>query len=250
VRRSPSASIPQRVHDLARQIHLFRSIVLSAFFSCRIPVQNSLVRPALPAAKPEWYDWTGPYVGINAGGTLGVGRQPPPSSLTGHFDLRGGLVGGSAGYNVQLGSTVFGLEGDIDWVNSRGSIACHAGAIVCSTASDYLATGRPLVGFTFQNNVVGYITGGAAFGNINQSFSPPLSGNSGTISNRVGWTAGTGVRYAFWTPWSSNWSIKFEYLYVDLGSFDCTVACSGIAGRITDIKLRENVFRTGINYRF
>jgi outer membrane immunogenic protein len=215
----------------------------------------------VPAASPEWswdrhvqaYDWTGPYVGINAGGTLGVSSQTltlPPRSSTGNFDLRGGLVGGTAGFYVQLGQTVFGLDGDIDWVNSRGTTNCRAGAFVCSTATDYLATGRALVGYAFQNNFLGYITGGAALGNINQSFSPALSGNSGTISNRAGWTAGTGIQYAFWTPWSSNWSVKFEYLYIDLGTFNCTVACSGISGEITNTKLHENVFRTGINYRY
>jgi hypothetical protein len=51
----------------------------------------------VPAATPEWswdrrvqaYDWTSPYVGINAGGTLGVSSQTqtlPPMSSTGNFD--------------------------------------------------------------------------------------------------------------------------------------------------------------------
>jgi outer membrane immunogenic protein len=216
----------------------------------------------VPAAAPDWvwswdrpvqaYDWTGPYVGINAGGTLGTSSQTqmlPPFSSTGSFDLRGGLVGGSAGFNVQVGRTVFGLAGDIDWVSSKGSTTCRAGAFVCSTATDYLATARALAGIAVQSNLVGYVTVGAAFGGIDQSFSPPLLGNNGATNNRVGWTAGGGVQYAFWTPWSSNWSIKFEYLYVDLGTFSCPVACSGIAGQTTNIRLWENVFRTGINYR-
>ena len=151
---------------------------------------------------------------------------------------------------MQVGRTVFGLAGDIDWVNSRGSTTCRAGAFVCSTATDYLATARALAGIAVQSNLVGYVTVGAAFGGIDQSFSPPLLGNNGATNNRVGWTAGAGVQYAFWTPWSSNWSVKFEYLYVDLGSFSCPVACSGIAGQTTNIRLWENVFRTGINYRF
>jgi outer membrane immunogenic protein len=215
----------------------------------------------MPTATPEWswqhrlrdYDWTGPYVGINGGGTLGVSSQSQtlaPLSSTGNFDLRGGLVGGTAGFYIQLDRTVFGLDGDLDWANSRGSTTCRAGAFVCSTSTSYLATVRPLVGFAFQYNFLAYVTGGVAFGDMKQSFSPTLAGNNGTISERVGWTAGAGFQYALWNPRSSNWSIKFEYLYVDLGAFNCTIACSGINGQITNITLRENVFRTGINYRY
>jgi outer membrane immunogenic protein len=209
-----------------------------------MPVKEPVAVPA------RVFNWAGFYVGIEGGGGWADTRHT--NANTGGFssthEVGGGLFGGTYGYNAQLGSWVFGLEGDIDWVNSRGS--CRAGAFVCSTASDYLATGRALVGFTFQNNLVGYITGGVALGNKMQSFSPPLLGNTGTLSNRVGWTAGIGVQYALWTPWSSNWSIKIEYLYVDLGTFSCPVACSGIPGQITSIRLWENVFRTGINYRF
>jgi outer membrane immunogenic protein len=46
------------------------------------------------------------------------------------FDVSGGMVGGTIGYNWQHGSWVLGLEGDLDWANissSGTSILCPAG---------------------------------------------------------------------------------------------------------------------------
>jgi outer membrane immunogenic protein len=199
------------------------------------------------------YDWTGPYLGINGGGAWGQSRQTlilAPSLTTGNFTVDGGLIGGTAGFNLQVDHAVFGLEGDLDWARIRGGIACRLGVFNCATQSDYLATARARLGYAWSDRWLLYVTGGAALGDINQSFSPAIGINSGTISNRVGWTAGGGVQFGLWNPWSSNWSVKLEYLYVDLGTFNCTVACSGIPGQITSTTLKENIFRTGINYRF
>jgi outer membrane immunogenic protein len=46
----------------------------------------------------------------------------------------------------------------------------------------------------------------------------------------------------------NNWTAKIEYLYVDLGSTTCDVACSG--GDIFKVKFNTNIVRGGINYRF
>jgi outer membrane immunogenic protein len=45
----------------------------------------------------------------------------------------------------------------------------------------------------------------------------------------------------------TNWSAKVEYLYTDLGSFDCA-ACSVSGSDSVDFK--ANLVRAGINYRF
>jgi outer membrane immunogenic protein len=214
------------------------------------------------ATVPQWswytknvaaYDWTGPYLGINGGGAWGRSAQSQvflPALSSGDFDVRGGLVGGTAGFNLQVDRVVFGLEGDLDWMHISGSALCRLAAFRCTTQSDYLATGRARLGYAFPDHWLIYVTGGVAFGDINQSFSPAFAANSGTINNRVGWTAGAGIQFGLWTWQSSNWSIKFEYLYVNLGTFGCGIACSGIPGQVTDTTLRENIFRTGINYRF
>ena len=59
----------------------------------------------------------------------------------------------------------------------------------------------------------------------------------------IGWTVGGGLEYAF----LGNWTAKIEYLYVDLGKFDCGVACGATPDNVT---FKENVIRAGLNYRF
>jgi outer membrane immunogenic protein len=55
---------------------------------------------------------------------------------------------------------------------------------------------------------------------------------------------GAGVEFAL----VANWTAKVEYLYVDLGNVNCSVAC-GLPGG-NNVSFTENVVRGGINYRF
>lgn len=194
-------------------------------------------------------DWTGPYLGINGGAAWGTSRQDQTlahSGSTGDFTISGGLAGGTVGYKFQLDNVVYGLEGDLDWAGVRGTSTCANPAFSCATQNDYLATTRGIVGYSF-GRWLPYATGGAALGDIKQSFSPPIGANSGAIANRVGWTAGGGLAFRF----SRDWSANLEYLYVDLGTFTCNnVACSGVSPQIINTRFSESLFRAGIQYRF
>src|SRR5262245_62063684 len=79
-----------------------------------VPVMPTKAPPFVP---PPVFDWSGFYVGVNGGG--GWGRAW--SDLTGGFHTSGGVVGGTAGYNAELGSWVLGFEGDLDWSNIGGT---------------------------------------------------------------------------------------------------------------------------------
>ena len=58
-------------------------------------------------------------------------------------------------------------------------------------------------------------------------------------------TAGAGVEYGF----ASNWSIKAEYLHIDLGSSTCVLAnCATIS--VANVPFHAEIFRVGLNYRF
>src|SRR5262249_53181454 len=87
-----------------------------------------------PTATPA-YNWSGFYLGINGGG--GWGGSTWDTNAT-HIGTSGGLVGGTAGYNWQIGGAVVGLEGDIDWANLKGTnttTGCPAG---CTTSDTWL----------------------------------------------------------------------------------------------------------------
>ena len=140
-----------------------------------------------------------------------------------------------------MGSWVFGLEGDWDWADIKDSAPC--GAFSCETKNSWLATARGRIGYAFDRWLP-YFTGGAAFGKVEANSTNPAA--AGASDTRTGWTVGAGLEYAFLT----NWSAKLEYLYVDLGSFDCNAACSGVAGVASSVDYRANVVRAGLNYKF
>ncbi len=181
------------------------------------------------------YNWTGFYIGINGGGGWGRSRWDTADS----FNTSGWLVGGTAGYNWQMGQTVLGLEGDVNWANIKGSTTtfCPLG---CNTSDTWLATFRGRIGYAFDR-VLPYVTGGLAVGDIKAS-TPLLPGASQT---NVGWTVGGGIEFAA----AGNWSVKAEYLYVDLGKFNCGISCNGLFAT-DNVTYSTNIFRGGLNYRF
>ncbi len=189
---------------------------------------------APPAQVTQAYNWTGFYFGANGGG--GWGHSFWSANATG-LGLSGGQAGGTVGYNKQLGSVVFGVEGDIDWSGFNGTTSA-AGCPGCSTNDNWLSTVRGRVGYSVDR-FMPYVTGGLAVGDI-QAAAPGFAGGSTT---NAGWTLGAGLEVAL----PGNWSAKAEYLRVDLGRFNCT-GCS--VAPPDNVSLQENVFRAGVNYRF
>src|ERR1700684_4069030 len=159
-------------------------------------------------AEVQVYNWTGFYIGINGGG--GFGRSDW-DSIGSSFDVSGVLVGGTVGYNYQFGQAVVGVEGDIDWahINGTTNTACPFG---CKTTDNWLSTVRGRIGYA-ADRFMPFITGGGAFGDIKAN-TPGFSGSD----DRAGWTIGGGLEFAL----AQNWTAKAEYLYVDLGKFNCS----------------------------
>jgi outer membrane immunogenic protein len=191
---------------------------------------------APPPALAPAYNWSGFYLGVNGGGGWGHSYWDTSADRVG---LSGGLAGGTAGYNWQFGNAVLGIEGDIDWANLKGtnsSTLCPAG---CSTSDTWLSTVRGRAGYAF-GGVLPYVTGGLALGDI-RAATPGFAGASET---NAGWTAGGGIEFGL----TGNWSAKAEYLYVDLGRFNCGVSCNGLP--TDNVSMHDNVVRAGVNYRF
>jgi opacity protein-like surface antigen len=62
---------------------------------------------------------------------------------------------------------------------------------------------------------------------------------------RAGWTAGGGAEYGF----APGWSLKAEYLHIDLGTSGCTISdCSAFSAAFAPF--RTEIVRAGLNYRF
>jgi outer membrane immunogenic protein len=190
---------------------------------------------APPFVAPVYANWSGPYLGVNAGYGFGTSDWDIPAVSV---DPSGAVAGGTLGYNLQTGLWVWGMEGDFNWSGIKSDEACGAGT--CETEATWLATARARLGYAGWNNWLPYITGGAAYGSVKAENS--LTGS--TSETRFGWTVGAGLEYAMW----NNWSVKAEYLYADLGKFDCGAPCG--AGTPNDVSFKSHIVRAGVNYRF
>ncbi len=225
-----------------------RTLTISAIIALAAATQSALAadipRREMPVKAPVYapappFSWTGFYVGINGGGAWGRSDFDFAGARTGGFDVSGGLVGGTIGYNYQTGPFVLGIEGDINWTSIRGSTPCLVGAFSCETKNDWLGTARGRIGYAFDR-FMPYVTGGLAVGNIKADI-PGLGSGSDT---KAGWTVGGGLEYALY----GNWTVKAEYLRVDLGTFDCGLACGVVTP--TNVKFDTNIVRAGVNFRF
>ncbi|MGL5114747.1 MAG: outer membrane protein [Beijerinckiaceae bacterium] len=218
------------------------------------------VQQALPI-----FTWTGFYVGINGGYVFETGK----SSITGSPAFiplgpsgslkttgEGFTLGGTVGYNYQIGNFVAGLEADLNYVDLGKTVSSTFGGITTSLSQGptYLGTVRGRLGVAFDNVLV-YATGGLAYGD--QDATTIVNGPGGALwtgsknDTRFGYAVGAGVEYAF----TRNWSAKVEYLYYDLGSVNYSspqVAGAIIPGVFATTKAenRGNIVRAGINYRF
>lgn len=208
---------------------------------------------------PPAFTWTGFYIGLNAGvgwtDTHSVTITGPTAASSGIISGGGGdgafVGGGQIGYNWQSGALVYGLETDIQYVDtgtrvSWGAYSWWAGRN--GGDGGYLGTVRARLGYAIDRTLI-YVTGGLAYGGLNSN---PLSGN--TTSN-VGWTVGGGIEYAF----TDNWTAKIEGLYVDLGdkrrvrAFDNPPGGAMPAGLYTATSNGSGsggVVRVGVNYKF
>jgi outer membrane immunogenic protein len=101
-----------------------------------------------------------------------------------------------------------------------------------------------------------YVTGGVAFGDVhyNLNFAFPGSNDFQSISSsntETGWTIGAGAEWAF----ADSWSVKAEYLYVDLGNRSLVSIPAGRAANLAttlteNFQNRYNIVRVGLNYKF
>jgi outer membrane immunogenic protein len=200
------------------------------------------------------YNWSGFYIGIEGGGSWGSSKHVDQVSGlddTPRYDVNGGLIGGTAGYNWQTANWVFGIEGDWSWSGQTGSSA-DTGPAGTPTFSSYtkerwLATVRGRVGYA-ANNVLLYATGGYAAASVEAGVTSTAAGTvfDSATSTRSGWTAGGGIEWGI----AANWSAKVEYLYVQLADNAFLTPNLGPGFNRSNVPLNDNVLRAGINYRF
>jgi len=190
----------------------------------------------------------------------------------GGTDNGSGFVAGlQLGYNWMLGpSFLLGVETDFEYdgasSNTTVRVPALSAPLVGSAAyevnqsQDYLGTIRGRLGFLPTPSLLLYGTGGFAYGNPGSktylNFTATTDTYLGSSSGvKTGWTAGGGAEWML----APQWTVRAEYLYVDLGSSSytdgCTTApvCAGLvpaAAYHTSISNNEHVVRLAFNYHF
>ncbi|MGD0640707.1 MAG: outer membrane beta-barrel protein [Roseiarcus sp.] len=245
-------------------------------------------KPAAPPPYAPQISWTGFYFGLNGGwiGSSGdnvsnTGADTGPGGLgaalaAGQIPRQigigqsGGVFGGQVGYNWQFSPTwVGGVETDLDWASPQGSAsAVHTGGLGSapfttnfSRALEAVGTVRARIGFLATPTFLLYGTGGLAYGEtkIGSSFvcptcSPPTSTEATTANSNTGWSAGWTLGLGGEWKLAPNWSVKAEYLYVDLGSRSDTIAYTYPTANTSTLTskadTRDNIVRVGVNYGF
>jgi outer membrane immunogenic protein len=183
------------------------------------------------------------------------------------IDGEGALVGGQLGFNVQTGSFVWGVEGDLSWSGLAGSKrllpypinypANGSPAWDFDNQINWLATVRARLGITSGSLLV-YGTGGFAFAEVESHLDvvgPGYNAWGQRTDTALGWTGGGGLEWMI----SRSWTLKAEYLYVNLGSVggilagEQTTSCVTPCPHTTDGfggDLDVHTVRVGVNYRF
>jgi outer membrane immunogenic protein len=245
------------------------------------------------AAQAKRFNWSGFYVGLNGGGAFGDARtntsmtciddgtqllcpftQPQFAAIgaagTGTLTDRGFTGGAQAGLNMQTGSTIFGLEIDVQSFRLAASqsvtsavpagLATPPDVVTVGTSFDtnWLFTARSRLGLAVGPNVLLYGTSGLAVTElgVRNTLSSTVSLAQGTANDSgrlVGWTVGGGAEWAL----NRHWSLRAEYLYLDFGKVTVNAPVN-LPGPLfpnnnnlaTTVDLTAQIVRGGLNYRF
>ena len=203
--------------------------VATAAFAADLPTQKAPPPPPLVYAPPM-FTWTGVYFGVNGGFDFVNNGSRSFGSGT------GGLVGGTVGYNYQMGQLVIGGEGDWDWAGVSHTQNTTIGGY--HMHQDQVMTARARFGVAMDRALI-FVTGGYAGVELNGRYNPA---NTWDNQWRNGGAIGAGVEYAI----TNNITAKAEYLYLPMAS---STYFSGAPFQ-TNSSLNESLLRVGVNYKF
>lgn len=206
-----------------------------------------------PILVPRYvFSWTGFYLGGHFGYSWGdssfssVDGDPFDGEADGFVVQPDGWIGGfQVGYNWQIDNFLFGLEGDLGVIDAEDEQ--HTSNAFVKTEYGNYGTITARLGF-IQNRWLFYAKGGLALADIETRAGavagafPVLGDLTDMDDTRAGYAVGGGAEYAF----HPNWSMKFEYLYMDFGED----GSGNIDGDTFHNDNNIHTVKVGINYRF
>jgi outer membrane immunogenic protein len=186
-------------------------------------------------------DWSGPYIGLNAGFGATDYRfgETIANDTAPTITMNGPMGGGTLGYNWNINDIVLGVEADIAITGIQGGFQNSLGYGCdpdCHNKLDMFGTGRLRIGKPI-GNIMPFLTAGIAWGRVIAD----SGDNPGYFVNGIaqGWTFGGGVETAL----NAHLTAKIETLYTDFTKF---TSPGGVWVKDSNFL----VARIGVNYKF
>lgn len=188
------------------------------------------------AASQPAYNWSGLYIGAHGGFLRADQEFTIDTSPTVLGKPDSAFVGLQFGYWAPLSRNwLYGFEADISFAGGDFDTATGA-----RTQFDRFGTARTRIGYANGPWLL-FASGGLAWSRISMNDIPTTFTPLNTKHSFVGWSGGLGVEYAL----SQRWSVRAEYLYVDLGSNS-----ENFFGFLrVDPEVSFSAIRLGLNYR-
>lgn len=170
------------------------------------------------------------------------------------------MGGGQIGCDYQFApGWVAGVEGRAAWSSLKNTHAAHVVNAMgigipaqLTVGNDFLASATARLGYGFADRWLIFVRGGAAWTREKVDIAFTTLGGVAVDPNatmtRTGWTAGTGVEWAF----IPHWSASLEYNYYDFGSHGVrlTSATNNVFVTIESLKDTIHEIIIGVDYNF
>ena len=231
------------------------SLLTISAFAADLGIPPAPLQPVIPP-----FTWTSCYAGVHAGGgwgkkdltdTVGIFSGTPGGFSSANLDVSGYMLGGQIGCDYQFAPNwVVGIEGAASGGNIGGTISVPTNVAGDSASfkstTDFLASVTGRIGYAWDRWMV-YGKGGVALvgdryhiADIAQTYAFDAT------ENRLGWTAGAGIEWAF-TP---EWSVKLEYDYYGFGTKSVLLVDSTLLMTNAPVNISQNiqVVTLGVNF--
>ncbi|MBN8607923.1 MAG: porin family protein [Caulobacterales bacterium] len=214
-------------------------------------------------------DWSGPFVGASLQYVESEGESEYSGRDLGQDwnHLSGGV---EAGFNIQRGPMVFGVDGQVAYAGQRSRSTSfyvadmgYDGTDSVESELEWFGTARARLGYAASPNLMVYGAGGIAFGQVNTTAINDVGYDSDFIvyeaegreeRTELGWTVGVGGQWAV----NDRWSVTAEASHINLDDSQThmTTTYSDFGwgtpgddvGEVTS-KNDVNIFRVGVAYR-
>ena len=218
------------------------------------------IPPAQPQVVIPPFTWTSCYAGVQAGGgwgkknltdTVGILSSLPGGFSAANLDVNGYMLGGQFGCDYQFAPTwVVGIEGAALGGNISKTenffVPSNSDTASLRSTTDFLASITGRIGYAWDRWMF-YGKGGVAIVG-DRYHADDLNGIYffDATENRIGWTAGAGVEWAF-TP---EWSVKLEYNYYGFGTKSVLFFDTTISGVNAPVNINQNIqlVTLGVNF--